>query len=304
MGNLSVVLSGQEIKNPLIPASGAFGYGMDFLDFWDVNEVGSFSIKGTTILPREGNPLPRIAEYEGGMLNCVGLQNPGAEAVRNEILPELRKIYHGKVFANISGFSIEDYEKCAEILDPDPSVGWLELNISCPNVHGGGMAFGTDPDNAVAVLKAVKAVSTKPVYVKCTPQAPDLTYMCQALEQAGADGLVLLNTYLGLRLDYRTGKPILSNTTGGVSGPGIFPLVLQKIYQIYPKVQIPIIGCGGVSTARDVIEMMSAGAAAVEIGTAGLIDPMSVPKILQDLPRCLEELGVSNISDLTGRAFR
>ena len=204
MGNLNVVLSGQEIKNPLIPASGAFGYGMDFLDFWDVNEVGSFSIKGTTILPREGNPLPRIAEYEGGMLNCVGLQNPGAEAVRNEILPELRKIYHGKVFANISGFSIEDYEKCAEILDPDPSVGWLELNISCPNVHGGGMAFGTDPDNAVAVLKAVKAVSTKPVYVKCTPQAPDLTYMCQALEQAGADGLVLLNTYLHHRRRQRS----------------------------------------------------------------------------------------------------
>ncbi len=293
-----------ELKNPLIPASGAFGYGMDYLDFFDVNEVGSFSIKGTTLQPRSGNPLPRIAEYHGGMLNSVGLQNPGAHAVKEKIFPELKKIYHGKVLANVSGFSVDQYRECARILAEDEITGIIELNISCPNVHGGGMSFGTDPETAVSVLKAVKEVTNKPVYVKCTPQCPDLPAMCRALEENGADGLVLLNTYLGMRLDYRTGKPILKNVTGGVSGPGVFPQALYRIYQIYPQVSIPVIGCGGVSDAYDVIEMMSAGASAVELGTQLLIDPMSIPKIIQDLHTLLDELGVDDIREIIGRAHR
>lgn len=300
---LEVTLSGMTLKNPLIPASGTFGYGMDFLDFFDVNEVGSFSIKGTTLHPRKGNPLPRIAEAPGGMLNAVGLQNPGAQAVVSEIFPQLRKIYHGKVLANVSGFSVEEYRECARILQEDDLVGMIELNISCPNVHGGGMAFGTDPAAAVEVLKAVKQVTQKPVYVKCTPQCADLVTMCQKLEDAGADGLVLLNTYLGMRLDLKTGRPLLKNVTGGLSGPGIFPLALYQIYKIAPLVHIPIIGCGGVASAEDVVEMMLAGASAVEIGTASLIDPLTIPKILQRLPLLLEELKVTSVKDLRARSL-
>lgn len=304
MGKLDVTLSQMTFKNPLIGASGTYGYGMDFLDFYDVNEIGSFSMKGTTLYPREGNPLPRICEYEGGMLNCVGLQNPGVESVISDIFPKLSEIYHGKILANISGFSLEEYVKCAEKLDKEEIVGILELNISCPNVHGGGMSFGMDPDCASEVVREVKKVTHKPLYVKCTPQCSDLVKMCVALEKAGADGLVLVNTFLGIRLDYRTGKPILSNTTGGVSGGGVFPLALHKIYEVYPHVNIPIIGCGGVTCAKDVIEMMSAGASAVEIGTAHLIDPMLVPKIIQDLEKCCDELKIENISDIIGRAHR
>ncbi len=304
MGELTVTLSGVTLDNPLIPASGTYGYGFDYLDFYDINEVGSFSIKGTTLHPRNGNPLPRIAEYGGGMLNAVGLQNPGVDAVVTEIFPALEKIYRGKVLANVGGFSVEEYAKCAARFDPEPLVGMIELNISCPNVHGGGMSFGTDPKAAVEVLKAVKRVTSKPVYVKCTPQCPDLVEMCKALEDAGADGLVLLNTFLGMRLDPRTGKPILANVTGGVSGAGIFPMALYRVYQVYPHVHIPIIGCGGVASADDVIEMLSAGASAVEIGTQNLIDPMCIVKIKNDLQTRLHQLGVSSIQALTGRTYR
>ena len=304
MGELTVTLSGVTLDNPLIPASGTYGYGFDYLDFYDINEVGSFSIKGTTLHPRNGNPLPRIAEYGGGMLNAVGLQNPGVDAVVTEIFPALEKIYRGKVLANVGGFSVEEYAKCAARFDPEPLVGMIELNISCPNVHGGGMSFGTDPKAAVEVLKAVKRVTSKPVYVKCTPQCPDLVTMCRALEDAGADGLVLLNTFLGMRLDPRTGKPILANVTGGVSGAGIFPMALYRVYQVYPHVHIPIIGCGGVASADDVIEMLSAGASAVEIGTQNLIDPLCIVKIKNDLQTRLHQLGVSSIQALTGRAYR
>ena len=303
MGELTVNLSGLELDNPLIPASGTFGYGLEYLDFFDVNEVGSFAIKGTTLHPRNGNPLPRIAEYGGGLLNAVGLQNPGVHAVIRDILPALARVYHKKVLANVSGFSVEEYAECARLLDQEEIVGLIELNISCPNVHGGGMSFGKDPKLAASVLEAVKRVTTKPVYVKCTPQCPDLVEMARTLEAAGADGLVLLNTFLGLRLDFTSGKPLLGGGTGGVSGPGIFPLVLQKIYEIYPQVNIPIIGCGGVTSAKDVIEMMSAGATAVEIGTQNLIDPMTLVRIKQELPALLKELGVGEIKKLTGRAF-
>lgn len=304
MAELKVNLSGLELKNPLIPASGTFGYGMDYLDFFDVNLPGSFSIKGTTLHPRYGNPLPRIAESPSGMLNAVGLQNPGVREVKEKILPELKKIYHGKVLANVSGFSVEEYRECARLLDEEELTGIIELNISCPNVHGGGMSFGTDPKMAVEVLRAVKEVTTKPVYVKCTPQCPELPEMCRELEKNGADGLVLLNTWLGTRLDLRTGKPILKNVTGGVSGPGIFPLSLYRVYQIYPLVNIPIIGCGGVSCAEDVIEMMSAGATAVELGTACLTDPLCVPRILDDLQKLLKEFGIDDINAIIGRAHK
>ena len=302
--SLSVTLSGFELDNPLIPASGTFGYGLDYLDFFDVNEVGSFAAKGTTLHPRNGNPQPRIAECAGGMLNAVGLQNPGVHAVIRDIFPALRNVYHKKLIANVGGFSTEEYAECARLFDAEEIVGIIELNISCPNVHGGGMSFGTDPRTAASVVEAVKRCVTKPVYVKCTPQCPDLVTMCRALEEAGADGLVLLNTFLGMRLDRRTGKPILANVTGGVSGAGIFPLVLQRIYEVYPKVSVPIIGCGGVSCAEDVIEMMSAGASAVEIGTQNLIDPLTIVKIRRELPERLRELGVSDIRTITGRAFR
>ena len=304
MAELKVELSGLELKNPLIPASGTFGYGMDHLDFFDPNILGSFAIKGTTLTPRDGNALPRIAEYEGGMLNAVGLQNPGVHEVKEKIFPELGKIYNSKVLSNVSGFSVEEYRECARLLDEEELTGIIELNISCPNVHGGGMSFGTDPGTAVEVLKAVKEVTTKPVYVKCTPQCPDLVAMCVALEENGADGLVLLNTWLGIRLDFRTGRPVLKNITGGVSGPGIFPLSLYRVYQVYPHVHIPIIGCGGVSSACDVIEMMSAGATAVELGTACLSDPLCVPRILADLENLLEELGTGDINGIIGRAHK
>ena len=300
MGQLDVNLSGFEIKNPLIPASGTFGYGLDYLDFYDPNILGSFSIKGTTLDHRDGNPLPRIAECVGGMINSVGLENPGVDVVCDKLLEDLRSVYHGKVIANVSGFSIDQYQKCAQKLNNHDLVGLIELNISCPNVHGGGMAFGTDIDAAVSVLKAVKEVTTKPVYVKCTPQCKDIVSMAQALEANGADGLVLFNTYLGMRIDIKTGKPILKNVKGGVSGSGIFPLVLESIYRIYPHVNIPIIGCGGVSNATNVLEMMYAGATAVEIGTAQLINPLVIPEIIKDLNECSDKFGP--LKDIIGRS--
>lgn len=304
MGRLSVELSGIQLDNPLIPASGTFGYGMDYLDFFDVNLLSAFSMKGTTLNPRYGNNLPRICEIPSGMINSVGLQNPGVHEVINSVFPEVKKHYHNHIIANVSGFSLEEYVETASLLDKEEQVSLIELNISCPNVHGGGMSFGTDIPSAVSVLKAVKAVCKKPVYVKCTPQCPDLVAMCKALEENGADGLVLLNTFLGMRLDFKTGKPIMANVTGGVSGPCVFPMVLQKVYAVSQAVNIPIIGCGGISSARDVIEMMSAGASAVEIGTAGLIDPMVYPKILKELPELLDQLKVENITELVGRSHR
>ena len=304
MGKLEITLSGMEMKNPLIPASGTFGYGLDFQDFFDVNLCGSLSIKGTTLYEREGNPLPRIAEYGGGMINSVGLQNPGVNTVVTELLPALQQVYHGRILANISGFSVDEYVETAKRFDSCDIVGILELNISCPNVHGGGMSFGMDPEAACEVVKAVKKETVKPLYVKCTPQCPDLVGMCIALEEAGADGLVLLNTWMGMRIDWRTGKPILANTTGGVSGPGIFPQTLYKIYQVYPHVHIPIIGCGGVSDAEEVIEMMSAGASAVEIGTAGLINPLTVPDILADLTKIVDTLHIESLTEIIGRSHR
>ena len=304
MGKLAVNLSGMTLKNPLIAASGTYGYGMDYLDFYDVNLLGSFAIKGTTLHERKGNPLSRIGEFEGGMLNCVGLQNPGVHDVIQNIFPKLEKIYQGQVLANIGGFSIEEYVECARLFDTQPIVGILELNISCPNVHGGGISFGLDIKSACEVTKAVKKVTHKPLYVKCTPQCSDLAGMCAALEKAGADGLVLCNTYLGMRLDKKSGKPILSNITGGVSGPGIFPQALYKVYEVYKEVQIPIIGCGGVTSADDVIEMMSAGATAVEIGTQNLIDPLCSVKIIHELEEKCKEYNIEKISDIVGRAHR
>ena len=304
MAKLTVNLSGMEMKNPVIPASGTFGYGMDYLDFYDANILGSFSIKGTTLDPREGNQIPRICEYDYGMLNSVGLQNPGAHEVAEKIFPQMKQVFDGQVLANVSGFSMEGYAECARILDQEDVVGILELNISCPNVHGGGASFGTDVNTACEVLREVKKVTRKPVYVKCTPQCPDMVKMCTALEENGADGLVLLNTFLGIRLDIRTGKPIMKNVTGGVSGPGIFPQALYKVYQVYPHVHIPIIGCGGISKASDILEMMYAGASAVEIGTLNLTDPMRMPEIIEELNELCDNLGIKDINEIIGRAHR
>lgn len=304
MGRLSVSLCGIELDNPIIPASGTFGYGHEFAALYDINCLGTFSFKGTTLRPRFGNVAPRIAEAPGGMLNAVGLQNPGVDAVIREELPRLAKCFHKPVIANVSGFSVEEYAQCAAQLEAEDLVGIIELNVSCPNVHGGGMSFGTDPATAVSVLRAVKAVCRKPVYVKCTPQCPDLPGMCRALEEAGADGLVLCNTFLGTRLSLATGKPILANGTGGVSGPGIFPQALCRVWQIAPLVHIPIVGCGGVSCAEDAIEMLSAGASAVEIGTQNLVDPLCIPRILRDLERILDRLGVTDINEIIGRSHK
>ena len=303
MGKLNVNLSGLDLKNPLIPASGTFGYGLEFSEIYDLNILGSFSIKGTTLNKRCGNPLPRICEYDYGMLNSVGLENPGVDSVINDYFPKLKKVYFGKVIANVSGFSIDEYVKCAKKLDREDIVGLIELNISCPNVHGGGMSFGTDVDSAISVLKEVKKVCKKPVYVKCTPQCKDIIKMAKVLEENGADGLVLFNTYLGMRIDIKTGKPILKNITGGVSGPGVFPMVLESIYKVKKEVNIPIIGCGGVNKASDVLEMMMAGANAVEIGSANLKNPYAIVDILNDLNKLMDDLKIDDINDIVGRSL-
>ncbi len=298
MGKLNVNLSGLELKNPLIPASGTFGYGFEFSDIYDLNILGSFSIKGTTLNPRSGNPLPRICETTGGLLNSVGLENPGVDKVCLQYFPKLGQIYSGKVFANVSGFSLEEYQKCAARFDKEDIVGIIELNISCPNVHGGGMSFGRDIDSAVSVLSAVKSVCKKPVYVKCTPQCKDLVKMCKALEENGADGLVLLNTYLGMRIDIKTGKPILKNVTGGLSGPCVFPMALEAIYKVAKEVNIPIVGCGGVNSGADVIEMMMAGASAVEVGSANLKEPLAMVRILKELNDLMDTLKIDDINNI------
>ncbi len=299
MNRLAVTLSGVELKNPVIPASGTFGFGQEFAPLYDLNILGSLSFKGTTGEARFGNPTPRIAECPAGMLNSVGLQNPGVERVVAEELPALRKIFQGPIIANISGFSEDEYVRCVEALTREEQVAILEINISCPNVRHGGMAFGTDPRAAAEITRAVKAVATKPVYMKLSPNVTDITAIAKACEDAGADGLSLINTLLGMRIDLQRRRPVLANTYGGYSGPGIFPVALRMVHQVTGAVKIPVIGMGGVSTARDVIEMMMAGASAVQVGAANLVDPMACPKIIEDLPTEMDRLGIRTLREIT-----
>jgi len=300
VGKLSVDLCGIPLDNPVIPASGTFGYGYEFAELYDINCLGTFSFKGTTLLPRFGNPTPRIAETPGGMLNSVGLQNPGVEKVIAEELPKLKKCFHKPVMANVSGFSVEDYAETCRLLDQEEQVGWLEVNISCPNVHGGGMSFGTDPAAAAEVVRAVKAVTKKPVILKLTPNVTDIVAVALACEEAGADGLSLINTLLGMRLDLRTRKPILANVMGGLSGPAVFPVALRMVYQVSKAVSIPVVGMGGVSSASDVMEMMLAGASAVEVGAANLVDPFACKRIIDELPGEMEKYGIDRLSEIIG----
>lgn len=302
MVNTKVTLSGWTLDNPVIPASGTFGYGDEFKDFYDINMLGTFSFKGTTKEPRFGNPTPRIAECREGLINSVGLQNPGIEAVINEELPKMKKFFDKKVIANISGFSLDEYVYCCEKIDKEDQVGIIEVNISCPNVHGGGMAFGTDPKMAAEITKAVKAVTTKPVYIKLSPNVTDIVSIAKACEDAGADGLSLINTLLGMRINLKTGKPIIANTMGGFSGPAIFPIALRMVYQVSHAVNIPVIGMGGVSTAEDVVEMMYAGATAVQVGAANLKNPYACKEIIEDLPKVMEKYGIKDLNDIIGKA--
>ena len=303
MGSLSVNLCGIELDNPVIPASGTFGYGYEFAELYDINILGSFSFKGTTRAPRFGNPTPRIAETASGMLNAVGLQNPGVEKVIAEELPKLKAVFHKPVMANVSGFAIEEYAETCALLDKCEQVGWLEVNISCPNVHSGGMSFGTDPEMAAAVTRAVKAVTTKPVIMKLSPNVTDIAAIARACEEAGADGISLINTLMGMRIDLKTRRPVLANTTGGLSGPAVFPVALRMVYQAAQAVRIPVVGMGGVSTAEDVIEMMLAGATAVEIGAVNLVDPWAGKRIVEELPEAMRKYGIENLKDIIGGAY-
>lgn len=302
MGSTEVTLCGVRLDNPVIPASGTFGFGYEFAELYDINCLGSISFKGTTIEPRFGNPTPRIAECEAGMLNSVGLQNPGAEKVLTEELPRLKKVFKKPLMANVSGFSVKDYTAAVEILDREDAIGWFEINISCPNVHGGGLAFGTSCENAAAVTAAVKKVTNKPVLIKLSPNVTDITEIAKACEAAGADGLSLINTLLGMRIDLKTKKPVLANKAGGFSGPAIKPVAVRMVYQVYEAVKIPIVGMGGISTAEDVIEMMLAGASAVEVGAANLVEPFACKNIIEDLPRVMQKYGINNLKDITGGA--
>ena len=304
MVNLSVNLAGVELKNPIIPASGTFGYGREYAELYDLNVLGSFSWKGTTGEARLGNPQPRIAEMTGGMLNAVGLQNPGIDAVIEKEVPNIAKIFQGPVIANVGGFSIDEYaENCRKLEDVE-QVKILEVNISCPNVHAGGKNFGCDPKAAAEVTKAVKAATSKPVLMKLTPNVTDIAEIAKACEDAGADGVCLINTLLGMRIDLKSRKPIIANRTGGVSGPAVFPIALRMVWDVYEAVNIPIIGCGGVSSAEDAAEMMLAGAAAVEVGAANLKDPFACKTMVEKLPAVCERMGVEKIAELTGAAHR
>lgn len=302
MVDTRINLCGLTLDNPVIPASGTFGYGAEFKDLYDINILGSFSFKGTTLQPRYGNELPRIAETPSGMLNSVGLQNPGIEHVIKEELKELATFFHKPVIANISGFSIEEYVACCELIDKVKLVGIIEVNISCPNVQSGGMSFGTDAASAAEVTRAVKAVTKKPVFIKLTPNVTGIADIAAACEQAGADGISLINTLLGMRIDLRTRKPVLANTYGGLSGPAVFPVALRMVHEVYKAVRIPIMGMGGVSTARDVVEMMLAGATAVQVGAANLTDPFCCKKIVENLPQVMEELRINKLEDIIGGA--
>ena len=300
MVNTKVDLCGIELSNPVIPASGTFGYGYEFAELYDINELGTFSFKGTTRDPRFGNPTPRIAECTAGMINAVGLQNPGVEKVIAEELPKLKKCFHKPVMANVSGFSVEDYAYTCEKLDKEEQVGWLEVNVSCPNVHGGGMSFGTQPEAAAEVTRAVKAVTTKPVIIKLSPNVTDIVSIAKACEEAGADGISLINTLLGMRIDLRSRKPVIANTMGGFSGSAIFPVAVRMVYQVAHAVSIPVVGMGGVSSAEDVIEMMLAGATAVEVGAANLVNPYICRDIVRELPEVMKKYRIENLSDIIG----
>ena len=304
MVNTQVTLCGIPLDNPVIPASGTFGFGQEFAALYDINCLGSFSFKGTTLGPRFGNPLPRIAECPSGMLNAVGLQNPGVKHVKEVELPALAKFFHKPVMANVSGFSVSEYVSVVEQLSDVEQIGWFEVNISCPNVHGGGMSFGTCPDAAAEVTRAVRAVTKKPLIIKLSPNVTDIASIAKACEDAGADGISLINTLLGMRMDLRTRKPLLANTTGGYSGPAVFPVAVRMVYQVYDAVKIPIVGMGGVSSAEDVLEMMLAGATAVEVGAANLVDPYASKKIVEALPQVMEQYGIKSLTELIGAGHR
>ena len=302
MVNTKVTLCGIELDNPVIPASGTFGFGYEFAELYDINCLGTFSFKGTTKEPRFGNPTPRIAECESGMINSVGLQNPGVEAVIAEELPKLKKCFSKPVMANVSGFSVEDYAYTCEKLDSQEQIGWFEVNVSCPNVHGGGMSFGTSPEAAAQVTKAVKAVTKKPVIIKLSPNVTDIVSIAKACEDAGADGISLINTLLGMRIDLKTRKPVVANKMGGFSGAAIKPVALRMVYQVSEAVNIPVVGMGGVSNAEDVIEMIMAGATAVEVGAANLVDPFACRDIVENLPKVMEKYGINNLNEIKGCA--
>lgn len=302
MGEMNVTLCGIPLDNPVIPASGTFGYGYEFAELYDINQLGTFSFKGTTKEPRFGNPTPRIAECYAGMINAVGLQNPGVDKVISEELPKMRKVFHKKVMANVSGFAVDEYADTCRRLDTCEEVGWLEVNVSCPNVHGGGMSFGTSPDAAASVVKAVKRVTTKPVIVKLSPNVTDIVAIAKACEDAGADGISLINTMLGMRIDLKTKKPVIANRMGGFSGPAIFPVAVRMVYQVSHAVAVPVVGMGGVSTAEDVIEMMLAGATAVEVGAANLVNPFACKTIIDSLPAVMKKYGIERLSDIIGMA--
>ena len=304
MGRLNVTLCGIELDNPVIPASGTFGFGYEFADYYDINELGTFSFKGTTAAPRFGNPTPRIAETPSGMLNAVGLQNPGVDRVKAEELPKLKRVFSKPVMANVSGFSVGEYVEVVEKLDGEDAIGWFEVNISCPNVHGGGMSFGTDPKAASEVTRAVRKATKKPIILKLSPNVADITEIARAVEAAGADGVSLINTLLGMRIDIARRKPLLANTTGGLSGPAVFPVALRMVYQTAKAVKIPVIGMGGVSRAEDVIEMMLAGATAVEVGAANLVDPCACRDIIRDLPGVMDRYKIENLQDIIGGAIK
>ena len=302
MVNTKVSLCGVEIKNPIIPASGTFGFGYEFAELYDINVLGSLSFKGTTLEPRFGNPTPRIAECSEGLLNAVGLQNPGVDKVLSEELPKLKACFAGPIMANVSGFSLDEYRETVRRLDQEGQIAWFEINVSCPNVHGGGMSFGTDPEAAASVTAEVRKVTDKPIIMKLTPNVTNIVAIAKACEEAGADGISMINTLLGMRIDLKSKKPILANKMGGFSGPAIMPVALRMIYQVYDAVKIPIVGMGGVSSAEDVIEMMLAGATAVQVGAANLRDPFAAKKIAEDLPRAMEKYGISDLKDIIGGA--
>ena len=302
MVNTKVHLCGTELKNPIIPASGTYGFGYEFAEIYDINVLGSLSFKGTTLNPRFGNPTPRIAECAEGMLNAVGLQNPGVDRVLAEELPKLKACFKGPIMANVSGFSLDEYRETVRKLDAEKQIAWFEINVSCPNVHGGGMSFGTDPKAAARVTAEVRKVTDKPVIMKLTPNVTDIVSVAKACEEAGADGISMINTMLGMVIDLKTKKPVLANKMGGFSGPAIKPVAVRMIYQVYDAVQIPIVGMGGVSSAEDVIELMLAGATAVQVGAANLRDPFACKKIIEDLPRAMEKYGIKNLEDIIGGA--
>ncbi len=302
MVDTRVTLSGWTLDNPVIPASGTFGYGYEFAELYDINVLGTFSFKGTTLHPRFGNPTPRIAECTSGMINAVGLQNPGVDKVISEELPKLKQCFHKPVIANVSGFSVDEYAECARKLDAEAQVGLIEVNVSCPNVHGGGMTFGTDPEAAAEVTRAVKAVCKKPVYIKLTPNVTDIAAIARACEAAGADGISLINTLLGMRIDLRRRRPVIANTMGGFSGSAVFPVALRMVWQVYEAVRIPIIGIGGVSSAKDVIEMMLAGATAVQVGAANLVNPFACRDIVSALPDVMAQYRIDSLNDIIGGA--